>query len=160
MNRKLIFLDIDGTLTEAGKNTPPASALDAVQRAQQVGHKVVLCSGRNYGMLRPLLEYPFDGIIGSSGNYAVVANCAAFGNVYAASPISTNFGGMAGGLVGMMAGKQYTSYAAGDITIANGGLAKDHHWVGALDGQVTTSGTTGGTAYPAEGAVRSANYYA
>ena len=100
------------------------------------------------------------GIIGSSGNYAVVANCAAFGNVYAASPISTNFGGMAGGLVGMMAGKQYTSYAAGDITIANGGLAKDHHWVGALDGQVTTSGTTGGTAYPAEGAVRSANYYA
>lgn len=100
------------------------------------------------------------GIIGSSGNYAVVANCAAFGNVYAASPISTNFGGMAGGLVGMMAGKQYTSYAAGDITIANGGLAKDHHWVGALDGQVTTSGTTGGTAYPAEGAARSANYYA
>lgn len=100
------------------------------------------------------------GIIGSSGNYAVVANCAAFGNVYAASPISTNFGGMAGGLVGMMAGKQYTSYAAGDITIANGGLTKDHHWVGALDGQVTTSGTTGGTAYPAEGAVRSANYYA
>lgn len=100
------------------------------------------------------------GIIGSSGNYAVVANCAAFGNVYAASPASTNFGGMAGGLVGMMAGKQYTSYAAGDITIANGGLAKDHHWVGALDGQVTTSGTTGGTAYPAEGAARSANYYA
>ena len=100
------------------------------------------------------------GIIGSSGNYAVVANCAAFGNVYAASPISTNFGGMAGGLVGMMAGKQYTSYAAGDITIANGGLTKDHHWVGALDGQVTTSGTTGGTAYPAEGAARSANYYA
>ena len=100
------------------------------------------------------------GIIGSSGNYAVVANCAAFGNVYAASPISTNFGGMAGGLVGMMAGKQYTSYAAGDITIANGGLTTDHHWVGALDGQVTTSGTTGGTAYPAEGAARSANYYA
>lgn len=100
------------------------------------------------------------GIIGSSGNYAVVANCAAFGNVYAASPASTNFGGMAGGLVGMMAGKQYTSYAAGDITIANGGLTKDHHWVGALDGQVTTSGTTGGTAYPAEGAARSANYYA
>ncbi len=101
------------------------------------------------------------GIIGSSGNFAVIANCAALGDVYAASPISTNFGGMAGGLVGMMAGKQYNSYATGDITIANGGLAKDHHWVGALDGQVTTSGTTGnGTAYPAEGAVRSANYYA
>ena len=100
------------------------------------------------------------GIIGNSGNYTVVANCATFGNVYAASPAATNYGGLAGGLVGMMAGKQYNSYATGDITIANGGLAKDHHWVGALDGQVTTSGMTGGTAYPAEGAARTANYYA
>ena len=100
------------------------------------------------------------GIIGNSGNYTVVANCATFGNVYAAAPAATNYGGLAGGLVGMMAGKQYNSYATGDITIANGGLAKDHHWVGTLDGQVTTSGTTGGTAYPAEGAARSANYYA
>lgn len=74
MHRKLIFLDIDGTLTEAGKNTPPASALDAIQRAQQAGHKVVLCSGRNYGMLRPLLEYPFDGIISSSGGYIEYQN--------------------------------------------------------------------------------------
>ena len=97
---------------------------------------------------------------GIVGNYTVVANCATFGNVYAGAPAATNYGGLAGGLVGMMAGKQYNSYATGDITIANGGLAKDHHWVGALDGQVTTSGTTGGTAYPAEGAARSANYYA
>ncbi len=101
------------------------------------------------------------GIAGTTGNYAVIANCATFGDVYAASPVSTNFGGMAGGLVGMLAGKQYNSYATGDITIAHGGLVKDHHWVGALDGQVTTSGTTGsGTAYPAQGATRSANYYA
>lgn len=101
------------------------------------------------------------GIAGTTGNYAVIANCATFGDVYAASPVSTNYGGMAGGLVGMLAGKQYNSYATGDITIAHGGLAKDHHWVGALDGQVTASGTTGsGTAYPAQGAVRSANYYA
>ncbi len=69
MNRKLIFLDIDGTLTEAGKNTPPDSAVDAIQRAQQAGHKVVLCSGRNYGMLKPLLRYHFDGLIGSAGGY-------------------------------------------------------------------------------------------
>lgn len=80
MNHKLIFLDIDGTLTEAGKNVPPASAIDAIRRAQQAGHKVVLCSGRNYGMLRPLLEYHFDGIIGSAGGYIeyadkVIYNC-------------------------------------------------------------------------------------
>lgn len=69
MNRKLIFLDIDGTLTEAGKNVPPDSALDAIRKAQKNGHVVVLCSGRNYGMLSPLLAYHFDGVIGSAGGY-------------------------------------------------------------------------------------------
>ena len=47
MDTKLIFLDIDGTLTEPGSNTPPASALEAVRRARANGHKVVLCSGRS-----------------------------------------------------------------------------------------------------------------
>lgn len=69
MGAKLIFLDIDGTLTEPGKNTPPDSALDAIRKAQSKGHKVFLCSGRNYGMLSPLLKYGFDGFIGSTGGY-------------------------------------------------------------------------------------------
>lgn len=53
MERKLIFLDIDGTLTEPGKNVPPASAVEAVRAARTNGHRVVLCSGRNRGMLSP-----------------------------------------------------------------------------------------------------------
>ena len=55
MNRKIIFLDIDGTLTPAGSNTPPASAMDAVRKAQANGHKVFLCTGRNPAMLAPVL---------------------------------------------------------------------------------------------------------
>ena len=51
MNGKLLFLDIDGTLTEPGYNVPPASALDAIRKAQKNGHKVYLCSGRNKAML-------------------------------------------------------------------------------------------------------------
>ena len=69
MNTKMIFLDIDGTLTEPGKNAPPASAQEAVQRARARGHKVLLCSGRNRGMLSPLLQYGFDGFAGSAGGY-------------------------------------------------------------------------------------------
>lgn len=69
MDQKLIFLDIDGTLTQPGSNTPPASAQTAVQAARAKGHKVVLCSGRNYGMLSPLLRYGFDGLVGSAGGY-------------------------------------------------------------------------------------------
>ncbi len=67
MDRKVIFLDIDGTLTEPGKNQPPQSALWAIREARERGHRVFLCSGRNYGMLSPLLAYPFDGVIASSG---------------------------------------------------------------------------------------------
>lgn len=67
--QKLIFLDIYGTLTEPGKNIPPASAVEAVCRARKNGHKVVLCSGRNYGLLSPLLQFGFDGFISSAGGY-------------------------------------------------------------------------------------------
>lgn len=71
MNRKVIFLDIDGTLTEPGSNIPPASALKAIKAAQEKGNYVFLCTGRNYDMLSPLLCYGFDGVVGSSGGYVV-----------------------------------------------------------------------------------------
>ena len=69
MNRKLIFLDVDGTFTAPGGYIPPESAVRAVKRARELGHKVFLCSGRNYGMLEPLHKYGFDGGIASCGGY-------------------------------------------------------------------------------------------
>ena len=69
MNSKLIFLDIDGTLTSPGSNEPPESALEAIRAAQKAGHKVFLCSGRNYDMLKPLLRFDFDGAVASGGGY-------------------------------------------------------------------------------------------
>ena len=72
MGKKLIFLDIDGTLTVPGSNEPPQSALDAIKAAQEKGHLVFLCSGRNPGMLEPLLKYGFDGVIACAGGYVTV----------------------------------------------------------------------------------------
>ena len=69
MKEKLIFLDIDGTLTPAGSNVPPESALKAIRVAQAKGHKVLLCTGRNLAMLSPLLKYGFDGVVASAGGY-------------------------------------------------------------------------------------------
>ena len=69
MKEKLIFLDIDGTLTPAGSNVPPESALKAIRAAQAKGHKVLLCTGRNLAMLSPLLKYGFDGVVASAGGY-------------------------------------------------------------------------------------------
>lgn len=71
MSKKIIFLDIDGTLTEPGSNEPPASALEAIKSARKAGNLVFLCSGRNYGMLSPLLKYGFDGAVASAGGYIV-----------------------------------------------------------------------------------------
>ncbi len=78
MTRKIIFLDIDGTLTEPGSNVPPVSAVEAIERARANGHYVVLCTGRNYDMLSPLLKYNFDGAIGSSGGYVKVGDKVIF----------------------------------------------------------------------------------
>lgn len=69
MDKKIIFLDIDGTLTEPGSNEPPRSAADAVNKAREKGNYVYLCTGRNYNMLMPLLKYGFDGVVASSGGY-------------------------------------------------------------------------------------------
>ena len=70
-SKKLIFLDIDGTLTVAGTNVPPKSALKAIRAAQAAGHKVVLCTGRNWDMMSPLMKYGFDGAVASGGGYVV-----------------------------------------------------------------------------------------
>lgn len=67
--QRLIFVDIDGTLTPAGSNIPPDSAVDAIRRAQANGHRVFLCTGRNPALLRPLLRYGFDGMVACAGGY-------------------------------------------------------------------------------------------
>ena len=74
MNKKLIFLDIDGTLTPAGSNIPPESALKAIRAAQANGHKVFLCTGRNPAMLAPVLACGFEGAVASAGGYVFTSD--------------------------------------------------------------------------------------
>ena len=74
MKRKLVFLDIDGTLTSPGSNVPPPGALEAIRQARAAGHAVVLCSGRNLDMLRPLLRFGFDGAVASGGGYVFLGD--------------------------------------------------------------------------------------
>lgn len=78
MNQKLIFLDIDGTLTPAGSNTPPESAMRAIRAAQKNGHKVFLCTGRNPAMLAPVLALGFEGAVAAAGGYVFAGDRVLF----------------------------------------------------------------------------------
>ena len=69
MKQKLIFLDIDGTLTIPGTQAPPESAVKAIRRAQALGHKLFLCTGRSRAMLSPFYGYGFEGAVSSAGGY-------------------------------------------------------------------------------------------
>ena len=78
MNKKLIFLDIDGTLTPAGSNTPPESAMQAIRAAQKNGHLVFLCTGRNPAMLAPVLALGFEGAVAAAGGYVFMGDKVLF----------------------------------------------------------------------------------
>ena len=70
MDRKIIFLDIDGTLTAFGASRPPESAIEAIRKAKENGHLVYICTGRNRQMHYPVLQYGMDGAVGAAGALA------------------------------------------------------------------------------------------
>lgn len=77
-NKKVIFLDIDGTIySEFG--VIPESARAAIRMAREQGHSLFLNTGRNRGEIPgDIIELGFDGIVGSSGAYAEVAGNVIF----------------------------------------------------------------------------------
>ena len=49
-----------------------------MRQAQANGHKVFLCTGRNYKMTSPVLRYGFDGYVCSAGGYVVCGDTVLF----------------------------------------------------------------------------------
>lgn len=66
---KIIFLDVDGTLVDY-ENRIPKSAITAVQRARENGHRVYVCTGRSKAEMQPeLWDIGLDGMIGGNGSF-------------------------------------------------------------------------------------------
>lgn len=81
MNRKLIFLDIDGTFVSA-MAVPSAYAVEAVRGARANGHKVFLCTGRNMPIIgNDILEVGFDGVIASAGSHVEIGGEVLFDKI-------------------------------------------------------------------------------
>lgn len=69
MDRKLIFLDIDGTLV-AALSSPSPGVRAAIQSVRAKGHLAFLSTGRNLAIIgRDILEVGFDGMVASAGAY-------------------------------------------------------------------------------------------
>lgn len=67
--RKIIFLDVDGTLVDY-HNRIPESAIRAIRQARENGHLVYVCTGRSRAEIQPeLWELGLDGMIGGNGSY-------------------------------------------------------------------------------------------
>lgn len=71
-SRKIVFLDVDGTLLNDHGHVPP-SAVAAVREARAAGHLVYLCTGRSMAELWPeILEIGFDGYVLGAGTFVQV----------------------------------------------------------------------------------------
>ena len=67
--RKIVFLDVDGTLVDY-ENHLPESAVAAIRKARGNGHRVYICTGRSRAeVYPPLWDIGLDGMIGGNGSY-------------------------------------------------------------------------------------------
>ena len=66
---KIIFIDVDGTLTDSELNFPQ-SAADAIKKSRAAGNKVYLCTGRHRdGITEAVWNIGLDGFLGDNGTY-------------------------------------------------------------------------------------------
>ena len=67
--KKIIFLDVDGTLVDY-ENHLPESAVLAIRKARENGHKVYISTGRSKAEVYPnIWDIGLDGMIGGNGSY-------------------------------------------------------------------------------------------
>lgn len=69
MTKKIVFLDVDGTLVNY-ENDLPESAIKAIQETRRKGNLVFTVTGRSKAeMYQDILDIGFDGYIGGNGSY-------------------------------------------------------------------------------------------
>lgn len=72
VDKKIIFLDVDGTLCN-DDGFVPESAATAVKEARKNGHLVYLCTGRSKAEIYDyIMDIGFDGIIGAGGGFVEI----------------------------------------------------------------------------------------
>lgn len=74
MSKKLILMDVDGTLISYS-NVLPESAVMAIHKAQENGHICYIVTGRSRSHIdKEILDIGLNGIVGGNGSYIEVEN--------------------------------------------------------------------------------------
>lgn len=74
MVRKIVFIDVDGTLVNDNGIIPESAQL-AIKEARKNGHYIFLCTGRSKAELFDhIMEIGFDGVIAAAGGYIEFEN--------------------------------------------------------------------------------------
>lgn len=69
LNKKILFIDVDGTLVDYSGNIPE-STRQAIQQARLNGHRVYICTGRSKAeVYASIWDIGLDGMIGGNGAY-------------------------------------------------------------------------------------------
>lgn len=69
MTRRIVFLDVDGTLIDHGQRMV-ASVPEAIRRARRAGHLLFVCTGRSRTEIPQfIMDIGFDGVISAGGGY-------------------------------------------------------------------------------------------
>lgn len=67
MKYKAAFFDIDGTLVSFHTHRVPVSALEAIKKAQAMGMRIFISTGRPYADMEPVKTVPYDGAVALNG---------------------------------------------------------------------------------------------
>lgn len=71
---RAVFVDIDGTLCDSRQRVPD-SAVRALSRVRERGHRLFVCTGRSVPEIYPrFIDLGFEGIVGGAGGYAAVGD--------------------------------------------------------------------------------------
>ncbi|MGN0466011.1 MAG: HAD family hydrolase [Lachnospiraceae bacterium] len=75
MDKKLLFFDIDGTLTDERTNTIPDSTKRALKMAKENGHYIFINTGRTLSTIgEDIKQLDFDGLLCGCGTYILFQN--------------------------------------------------------------------------------------
>ena len=75
MNKKYIFLDLDGTIIDHNSNGIPKSTIEAIKKLQENGHEIIISTGRPPALFYDVdKKLNIDSYIASNGRIVVYKN--------------------------------------------------------------------------------------